>query len=336
MKIVVFCIFALSALFEICYTKEISLYFIDTNGNVMTTKSKMINSIRGYGFSEGVLPITFTNEFGFGYRNNMGYSDYWGNIVIKPSFYMPEGKINFNEGYAYVHVVNEQNRPIEDGIIDKTGRWIIKSTTKYKILSNISDGLCVVRDNDSDLYGYMNLMGLIVIPCIYGDAEPFYEGVAKVYISPKEGVLGYCFINKGGDFIFARKFSETKRFSEGLAPVTEEGGSIRKWGYTNKKGEIIIKQNYIEAEPFSEGLALVQDSNSCLFGFINKKGNYEIKPRFIMARSFSEGYAHVVWEENSLLKKGYIDYSGKIVFEVNSNMVYGDFREGYAPFRENY
>ena len=49
------------------------------------------------------------------------------------------------------------------------------------------------------------------------------------------------------------------------------------WGYINKKGKLVIKPKFSDAKKFSNGLAAVKIKNR--WGYINKKGKWIIRTK---------------------------------------------------------
>ena len=81
-------------------------------------------------------------------------------------------------------------------------------------------------------YGYMDKTGKEVIPCIYGGAWDFHEGIAKV-CENEQYSSKYGFIDKSGNMIIPIVYDYASYFSEGLA-VVKKGD---KWGVVDKTGK---------------------------------------------------------------------------------------------------
>ena len=64
----------------------------------------------------------------------------------------------------------------------------------------------------------------------YDEVEPFLEGLARVTLNGKYGV-----IDNTGKIIVPLEYESPSNFSEGLAPVFLNG----KWGFIDKTGKII-------------------------------------------------------------------------------------------------
>ena len=77
--------------------------------------------------------------------------------------------------------------------------------------------------------------------------------------------VGY-FEDSEGNKLFNKQFEKVRNFSEGLAPVKQEGKS----GFINTQGEVVIPCIYDFSWYFSEGLATVVQNDK--WGLINTQG----------------------------------------------------------------
>jgi|AGTN01.1.fsa_nt_gi hypothetical protein len=169
-----------------------------------------------------------------------GYIDKTGKFAIKKKRrYVLE---SFSCGRAIQWVWG----PSEDKcFIDTSGRQV---TEWFQDALPFSENMAAVKDNER--FGFINLDGEIVVPCVYDDAEPFAEGMAAVCTSERWG-----FVNSEGELKIEPQFDLVMYFSEGLAAVVLN----EKVGYVNKDGCFIIEPAYQEAARFSCGVALVND-----------------------------------------------------------------------------
>ena len=150
---------------------------------------------------------------------------------------------------------------------------------KFYIAGGFHNGLALVIDVDSSLYGFINRGGNLIIPCQYSQACDFHEGLAVV---TKNGKLG--FINTTGELVIPMVYEEgvvndievnieAHSFSEGLAAVYKDG----KWGYISSTGEIAIPFKFDVSGSFSEGFAVVEINGK--WGLIDKYGNCSLDVR---------------------------------------------------------
>lgn len=243
----------------------------------------------------------------------------------------------------------------EVGIITST---FIKNIQKYRELNSFHDSLaCVLRDGK---YGYINLKGEEVIPCIYTYAQDFSNGVACVTINGKESFIDtkgkttspkysstkqkqslilkqhnkkYGYVDLIGNVVIPYKYDGAKDFSEGLAAVRNityiDGAEVFSaiddevdWGFIDEKGKVVIPFKYSlpkdERALFSEGVVIVKKSG--LFGYINREGKQITPCKYEQAQPFSNGYAFVELEkvlgeqgnkQRRAIYKGYVDKNGK-------------------------
>lgn len=135
-------------------------YLIDRNETVM---------LRGFDkvkrFREGLAPARREGRWGF--------IDNKGTWVIKAKFKAAEA---FSDGMA---LVKDRNNLY--GWISKTGDYVIKP--KYEIMgeNNSAFNLNRAAVMDKSRWGYINREGKLVIAAQYNWAEPFVNGLARVY-----------------------------------------------------------------------------------------------------------------------------------------------------------
>ena len=235
-------------------------------------------------------------------------------------------------------LVDENN--IED-IITST---FIKNIQKYRELNSFHDSLaCVLRDGK---YGYINLKGEEVIPCIYTYAQDFSNGVACVTINGNEYFIDtkgkttspkysstkqkqslilkqhnkkYGYVDSIGNVVIPYKYDGAKDFSEGLAAVRNityiDGAEVFSaiddevdWGFINEKGKIVIPFKYSlpKDERALFSEGVVIVKKSGRFGYIDREGKQITPCKYTVARPFSNGVAYV--ERDGY--KGYIDKNG--------------------------
>ncbi|MGH9931600.1 MAG: WG repeat-containing protein, partial [Pyrinomonadaceae bacterium] len=157
----------------------------------------------------------------------------------------------------------------------------------------------------------------------------FSEGLAAVKIKDMWG-----FIDKTGKLVIQPQYIEAWSFSEGLAaaevpidrteqPPCEMRGDppsrywvSKKYGYIDKTGKMVIPPGYEYAGPFVDGLANV---SSCRHvSFIDKSGKTRIDTQYEYGSPFSGGLAEVQIGDERGLRRGYIDQTGKVVWEPSN------------------
>lgn len=199
-----------------------------------------------------------------------------------------------------------------------------KLTVSYRV-GDFHNGMAYIQDKQSDLYGFINAKGKVVVPCQYSDGHHFCEDMALVCLTTDEDATAkeYAYINKKGKAIVSGLKSDSYSddfgdFSCGLAKVkTKALGTV----FYNKKGEIAIDSTitakYYSIDDFSEDLAVVCKKKTKgwgnLYGFINTKGEEVIPCTYESADEFQEGTAIVRIEQNDEYKSVLIDTKGEMI-----------------------
>lgn len=205
---------------------------------------------------------------------------------------------------------------------------------KYEKLGTFHEGLALVQRNN--LWGYIDIQGNEVIPCIYKGSEygnrglDFSEGMAAVI--NKDGKYG--FINKKGEIIVKPQFQEVGNFSEGVASVFLDG----KLNFVGKNGKFVeaLSNKYIwehninrNLPQFKNGVCEVHapienpsEGETAEVIFIDKKGQKVEQPHIEFKKDLYERYY-----ENG--KVGYRDTIGNIVVPAKYTTL-GDFSCGVA------
>jgi hypothetical protein len=177
-----------------------------------------------------------------------------------------------------------------------------------------SEGLLPAKKGGK--WGYLDTAMKWTIEPRFDGADRFSEGLAAVASASGGGKKGsrdatckFGFVDKSGKPVIEQKFDGAWPFSEGLAAV----GAGGKWGYVDKAGKAAIEPQYDYAWPFSEGLGRVLVGEKQ--GFVDKSGAVVIKPAYEPAWEFSRGLARVGVGRGDEYREGYIDKTGKFVWE---------------------
>ncbi len=136
--------------------------------------------------------------------------------------------------------------------LDNQGRLI--SNTTWDDARSFSDGLGLVYDAETELYGYVNAQGEVEIYPCYTYAESFSDGLALV---KWEG--DYIFINKEGQQAFDFTF-------DNLPDSFENGYASTEFGVIDTKGNIVSRVPSVEIYlsgywPWWAGTWMVVDAN---------------------------------------------------------------------------
>ncbi|KAB7725994.1 hypothetical protein F5984_25390 [Rudanella paleaurantiibacter] len=182
----------------------------------------------------------------------------------------------------------------------------------------------LARVKQGGKYGFIDQTGKQVVPFQYEYASHFSEGLAKVKQYRQWG-----FVDKMGRLVIRDRFDDACDFSEGMAKVKQYG----KWGFIDRTGQLVIPYQFEDVSSFSDSLARMQQYRYGGYGYINKTGQLVIPCQFVLAWRFSEGMASVRLHEKLDLKWGFIDKTGQLVIPCQFNNA-GYFSEGLARVEE--
>ena len=163
-------------------------------------------------FYGGLAPIKRNGKWG--YINKYG-------IIVVPIQYDMACEIHC--GLGLVEMNKKQGYVSMDGHIAIPLKFERNQNGGYvQPLNNFFDDMACVLENDK--YGYINKQGKKVIPCIYKSRHDFSEGLAIV---KKDDSRKHGIINKRGQIIAPFKFPASELmsfyFSEGLMFVNPDG-----------------------------------------------------------------------------------------------------------------
>lgn len=264
-------------------------------------------------FSEGYAVVVKDDKYGYLREDDVEYK----NIDFKY-----DDATRFCDGYATVSLNGKKQ------IIDKQFKTVLKEPPPYKFIDRPYEGLIKVVDGNKK-FGFMDLKGNLVIPCVYDDVEHFVNGLARVmegnYLNSKIG-----FINKAGKVVIPLELSGTwsAGFEDGYCEVSKDitfdyysNGKLEK---KKERRATLLGTNgqplpgfgwdYFDVRRFCDGLARFEDKVNGKLGFLNKKGEVAILPTYSFAQFFVEGYSCVgIIDENGKHKYGCINTDGVLV-----------------------
>ncbi len=119
-------------------------------------------------------------------------------------------------------------------------------------------------------WGYVNDKYQIIIPCVFGKAEPFFEGLAAV----REN--NWNFIDTFGTLLNSNEYYQVGNFSCELASF--RGKSKTKFGFLNKSGKETIPEQFDCVFHFVYDFCLV--SKDLKWGIIDRDGDFIIPCKF--------------------------------------------------------
>jgi hypothetical protein len=189
-------------------------------------------------------------------------------------------------------------------------------------------------------WGYVNTSGQLVINPQFDNALDFHEGRAAVCIgkpcawwdSPSPSESRWGFVDASGKLVVTPQYGAEGSFSEGVASVCigdcgDKPTQPLSRGYIDRDGKLVIPAQFAIATDFSEGLAQVcigtcqwdeKTGYSGKFGFIDHSGHFAINPQYDNAYDFKNGFAKVTVGKGDDAKSGYIDKTGKVIWQPSN------------------
>lgn len=203
-------------------------------------------------FSEGLALIVQNKK--------CGYINKQGKIVIPLIFSAGD---NFCNGLAVVQKYSDTPRFGYQGIINKSGNWVIWPQEQFRYIelpiTNEPDlnGFILNNPEKPLLYGFMGYSGKWILPPIYQMPLQFTEGLCKQpsVIDQPFSLIGY--IDISGQWVIPPQFSRADDFHHEAAFVVkttenkQSDGFLVDTGYINKKGDWIFKNSTIETFPYN-------------------------------------------------------------------------------------
>ena len=169
-------------------------------------------------------------------------------------------------------------------------------------------------------FGYIDVLGKVVIPPTYQKAEMFGGGLGLVE-GPYPG-----FVNADGTPVIGvdkvGPGDAYRSFADGVAPFRK--GS--KWGLIDVTGKVILEPRYADIRSFSEKRAAVRVGAQDQWGigkrgYIDPTGKMVIEPVYNEALDFSDGLGAVNLK-GVYGSWGFVDSTGKVVIEPQFHRAY--------------
>ena len=296
--------------------------------------------IRAGDFSEGLAHVRVGDDFYLD-RDNVGFIDTNGNIIIEPQFYWAH---NFSEGLARVRIAN--HRLINDrmdfsyvnyAFVDRSSN-IIAATPRFSEAKDFSEGLAAVLVDDR--WGYIDKEGNMVIEPQFGSllnpVGNFSNGLAAVRFVEGDGLRTtshWGFIDRSGNIVVELQYADAIGFSDGVGAVRSHEGR-RNWylidtNGTRISGSIDLNLGWINS--ISEGR--VRFSNGWYDGFMDTAGNIIVEPQFSYTTDFEGGVAYVYPIDN---ESAFIDLNGNVIRQAEipqHGRPWHRFSEGLRAFQ---
>lgn len=279
-----------------------------------------------------------------------GMLDSLGNEIIKPQyddfdtlansaqqlFYIAEkqplyGMVN-TEASLVIPTNYLQIKTYQDGLVavqDRSGRWgfidlvgKVVIAPKYKAVRDFHEGRAVVYYKSR--WGVIDRQGQVIVPFEYSRIGTFSEG--KAWVQLKNGHKGY--INLQGELLFEGPYQKLGNFKQGVASFLM---AKKGWGLLNAKGEVIFKPQRRVRSPyqFNElGVAIVKVGKK--YRLLSHRGEWASKQSYDYIRAFSDSVA-IVRLAGKEGRYGFIDTTGELVVGKTFKKLQ-DFSSGRAVY----
>jgi len=197
-------------------------YYIDEKGNKLESVDmpESFDYVETNNFRDGLALVRDDDEFGYINKSGSKVIDFKYNEAQPFSEKLAAVKIS--DKWAFIN--SEET---------------VRISPQFISAGNFGDGLAPVRKS-SNLFGYVNKSGELVIPEQFEIAQTFQEDRAAVFIDGR-----WTFIDKSGNQITSPKFDEVDPFINGLAKVTiripneMDNEFTEKFGYIDKSGRYV-------------------------------------------------------------------------------------------------
>ncbi len=170
------------------------------------------------------------------------------------------------------------------------------------------------RIREGRMMGFIDRTGTVVIPPQFDAAEPFSDGMSRVYLGSKAG-----YINTDGKLVVPARYDTASKFEKGRAIVSEGG----KYKVIDKTGATVNEIPYRVLGDYHADLVVVQRQRSTgadgktipgAYGYIDRDGRVVIEPRFMPAGGFpDDGGLAVGGLDRQWV---YFDRTGKVLISI--------------------
>jgi len=262
--------------------------------------------INGFG-PDGLAQVATTHYMG---TAQYGAIDSQGREVLAPTY---DGVCLGGDGVIAAYSEKENTCFLFDAQGRPTGQFSAEGIRIW----GVREDLALYQEEESQLWGYLDLEGKVVIPARFEMAGLFYDGLAAVVLEGKTGYIGH-----DGELVIPCQFEaidsyDQGHFQNGAAMVTDSEGYEL---VIDKTGRQLSPHRYdLLDDGFSpNGLAFYQlwadPEEGFLEGFVDTQGVEHPLPAYsnpyqIMA--CSGGYYLVLWNLGDVYN--YMDGQGKLL-----------------------
>ena len=268
--------------------------------------------------------------------NAKGFADRMTGEIVIPCRYELDYTYRFENGYCRVVPIDAE---IADGwiLVDRQGTDVPMPDNCYAA-GPVSDGLVQIWDSETELSGYMDLSGSIVIEPQYDWVYPFSEGLACVVRDSDESYYCTVITQDNQSVLFLQDDAlnctgSSTAYSHGLLRVAhyDDEYNLLYVFFLDHDGNEVFRleiEDLLDVSDFNEnGIAYYMTGEETeygtyekvQYGFFNDRGEILTRPVFNIAAgnwisTFSEDIMPVTFLEYG--KMGYIDERGSIAYPI--------------------
>lgn len=215
------------------------------------------------------------------------------------------------------------------GYINGTGKLVLPYQWRSVGVHDSHTQLAQAQDKDTGLWGYIDTQGRWAIPPTWDQSWPMTQARA----TPVKKGRKWGLISMSGEVLVEPQWDEASQFWQDTPPPHLAPFRVgTQWGYVRSDGSIAVPPRYTGARVFVEcGLARVQQEGR--WGFINAEGKLVISPQWSDVGAFRgpKGSARAA-VKSSKGKWGFIDEAGTLVIPHRYDDIQGQDSAGVGPF----
>ncbi len=273
---------------------------IDTKGNVIKEITGQLEK-----FSEGLALYTSSMDWA---NREYGYIDNKGNVIIEAQYlwgtpYTEEGAVVKTKDNTFV-------------VLDTKGE--ILHRLGGNIVSEISEGTVIYRDEATNREGYMTLEGQKITEAVFDQARPLEGGIGEVMITDASGKSLWGLINSNSEFVFQPQFGGIEALGEGFYAVFRPNEYL-DWPWRdflpkalmNQEGQLLSDYIYYGFGEIQEGMKYYSDGISTYITDAAYKPDPNLEPISGIGEVTAEGELLKLELDNDLM---YMTREGKEIW----------------------
>ena len=272
--------------------------YINTNGEYVL--QPQYESAHCFNEDYHVAPVEMEGKWGL--------IDRKGNWVFEPRF----ENLYFDIIYSSPH--EKMLRAEKNGLCgcaDLGGNWVIQPRWEWMDTSYLCDGLILVQDPETDLYGFIDLSNRIVLEPQLKDEPKCGKGHLVACVPAEKDDERYGVLDMKGQWMIAPQFDNLEVFSakHWVAVARQKG----LYGVIDREGRWLCEPRFDSIGSFDNAFCIAPAELDGRYGYINPQGAWEIEPQYHWADDIDDrsGLA-VVCKRN---RYGCIDSKGRFVIE---------------------